>query len=49
MQITEDVQLRQASRADCNEVAALLRRCGLPADDIHDIIDAFQIALEKGR
>lgn len=49
MQITEDVQLRPASHADGSEVAALLRRCGLPADDTDDIIDAFHVALEKGR
>jgi amino-acid N-acetyltransferase len=48
MQTTDDVQLRAASPADCDQVATLLKRCGLPSDDTEQIIEAFHVALDKG-
>ena len=45
----DDIHLRQASLDDWSEVAALLRRCGLPAEDTQGSIDAFHVALDKGR
>lgn len=44
-----EVQLRPASLADWRDVAALLTHCGLPADDTQAIIEAFHLALDKGR
>ena len=46
---TDDIHLRQASLDDWSDVAALLRRCGLPAEDTQGSIDAFHVALDKGR
>ncbi|WP_296225793.1 GNAT family N-acetyltransferase [Ralstonia sp. UBA689] len=45
---TDDVQLRQADQADSHEIAALLKNCGLPSDDIPRTIDTFHVALDKG-
>jgi len=42
---TDDIHLRQASLDDWSDVAALLRRCGLPAEDTQGSIDAFHVAL----
>ncbi|CAJ0822318.1 MULTISPECIES: GNAT family N-acetyltransferase [Ralstonia] len=46
---TDDIHLRQASLDDWSDVAALLRRCGLPAEDTQGSIDAFHVALDMGR
>ena len=46
---TDDIHLRHASPDDWSEVAALLKRCGLPADDTQDSIEAFHVALDKDR
>lgn len=45
----DEIHLRQASLDDWSEVAMLLKRCGLPADDTQETIEAFQVALDKGR
>lgn len=44
-----EVQLRPASLADGREVAALLKNSGLPVGDAEEIIEAFHVALDKGR
>ena len=46
---TDEIQLRPAAPDDWSEVAALLRRCGLPAEGTQDSIEAFHVALDKGR
>lgn len=43
------VQLRPASLADWHEIAALLTKAGLPADDTEEIVNAFHVALDRGR
>ncbi|CAJ0886623.1 hypothetical protein R1479_03193 [Ralstonia mannitolilytica] len=49
--LTHEVQLRPDSLADWCQVAALLKNAKLPADDIdiQDTIEAFHVALDKGR
>lgn len=47
--LTHEVQLRPASLADWCQVAALLKNARLPADDIQETIEAFHVALDKGR
>ena len=44
-----EVQLRPASLDDWREIVALLKNSGLPADDTQEIIEAFHVALDKGR
>ncbi len=49
VEMLTDVRLRAASQTDCQQISELLECCGLPTEDVSDIIDSFQIALADGR
>ncbi|MDF3837841.1 GNAT family N-acetyltransferase [Cupriavidus basilensis] len=44
-----NVRLRAATQTDYQQISELLECCGLPTEDVSDIIDSFQIALADSR